>query len=375
MLKEKSSSINKIDWSAETRNEIKKINSYIPGKPIKEVKEEYGLSEVIKLASNENPFSISSKVKNVIQEETKNINRYPDGANNKLTEKIAEKLGIGKDMITPGNGSDGLLKIIAETFLSRNDEVIISYPSFVEYNFVSQLVGCNITRVWTRDYKQNLAGICDAATSSTKMIFLTNPDNPTGSIIEKEELENLLAQLPANVIVVLDEAYHEYVQNNNYTDGIDYIKQGYPVIVLRTFSKAYALAGLRLGYAITAPEVKQNLMKVRDPFNVNHIAEMAGIAALEDEEFFQKTIENNKKEKEYLYGELDRLNLNYVESEANFILVDIGMDSMELFTRLMKKGVIIRPGKPLGYNRHIRVTIGTHKENKKFIKALELTID
>jgi len=376
MLKEKRVNNEEKEWSEHVREEVKKLSNYIPGKPINEVKKEYGLSKVIKLASNENPLEVSTNVQETIIKECKRINRYPDGASRKLVNKLAEKLDISEDMITLGNGSDGLLKVIAETFLAQNDEVIISYPSFVEYNFVSQLMGCQITRVWTRNYQQNITGIRDAITAKTKLIFLANPDNPTGTIITKSKLDELLLNNKASdVIVIIDEAYHEYVQNNNYPDSLDYVKAGYPVIVLRTLSKAYGLAGLRLGYAITTPEVKAMLMKVRDPFNVNHIAEMAGIAALNDDEFFHESINNNKREKEYLYQELERLNLNYVPSESNFILIDTGMDSLKLFTELMKKGVIIRPGKLLGYNRHIRVSIGTHEENEEFIRVLELTLE
>ena len=376
MLKEKRVNNEEKDWSEQVREEVKKLSNYIPGKPINEVKKEYGLSKVIKLASNENPLKVSANVQETIIKECKRINRYPDGASRKLVNKLAEKLDISEDMITLGNGSDGLLKVIAETFLAQNDEVIISYPSFVEYNFVSQLMGCQITRVWTRNYQQNITGIRDAITAKTKLIFLANPDNPTGTIITKSKLDELLLNNKASdVIVIIDEAYHEYVQNNNYPDSLDYVKAGYPVIVLRTLSKAYGLAGLRLGYALTTPKVKAMLMKVRDPFNVNHIAEMAGIAALNDDEFFHESINNNKREKEYLYQELERLNLNYVPSESNFILIDTGMDSLKLFTELMKKGVIIRPGKLLGYNRHIRVSIGTHEENEEFIRVLELTLE
>ncbi len=375
MLKEKRVNNEEKEWSEYAREEVKKLSNYIPGKPINEVKKEYGLSKVIKLASNENPLGVSANVQDTIIKGCKRINRYPDGASRKLVDKIAEKLDISKDMITPGNGSDGLLKVIAETFLAKNDEVIISYPSFVEYNFVSQLMGCHITRVWTRDYQQNIKGIRDAITAKTKLIFLANPDNPTGTIMAKNKLEDLLNNMSSDVIVVIDEAYHEYVQNNNYPNGLDYVKAGYPVIVLRTLSKVYGLAGLRLGYALTTPEVKAMLMKVRDPFNVNQIAEIAGIAALNDNKFFQKTINNNESEKEYLYSELERLNLKYVPTESNFILIDTGMDSLKLFTELMKKGIIIRPGKPLGYNRHIRVSIGTHEENEEFIRAFELTLE
>ncbi len=362
-------------WKKVVRKETKIIKPYIPGKPIEEVKEEYGLEKVIKLASNENPLGVSPLVEKTIKEEISNINRYPDGGSSTLKRDLAEKMDVDEDMLTIGNGSDGLLKVIAEAFLESNSRVIISYPSFVEYKFVSQLMGCQIVRVWMRDYRQNLQGILDAVTSDTKMIFLTNPDNPTGTMLPDKEIRKLLDRLPDDIIVVLDEAYHEYVQGPDYPDGINYIKEGYPVIILRTFSKVYGLAGLRLGYAVSCAGIREVLMKVRDPFNVNHIAEKAGKAALADEEFVQRTIAVNEEGKEYLYGELDRMGLYYVPTQANFLLIKVDMDSDILFKKLLKRGIIIRSGKPLSFPGHIRVSIGLPEENREFIRNLELTLE
>ena len=356
------------------RDEINKIKPYIPGKPISEVKEELGLEKVIKLASNENPLPTSEKVKQAINKEIADINLYPDGASRRLTETLCARENIEEDMVIVGNGSDGLIKVIGETFLDRDSQVIISYPSFVEYNFIAQLMGCHIIRVWMRQYQQNIEGIINACTGKTNMIFITSPDNPTGTIIGKNKLDKLLHSIPDDVLVVLDEAYHEYVQDENYPSGIDYVKQGYPVIVLRTFSKAYGLAGLRLGYAIAAPEIIELLMKARDPFNVNRIAEVAGKAVLEDEAFLKESVAINEQGKKYLYGQLEKMGLEYVPTQANFVLVNVKVNSMELFDNLLQKGIIIRPGKPLGYPGHIRVTIGTPEENEAFIEALKETL-
>ena len=362
-------------WKTMVREEISKIKPYIPGKPIKEVKEELNLDQVIKLASNENPLGVSQKVKEVINQESNNLNLYPDGATRTLVRKLGQKHDIDENMLMCGNGSDGIIKVIGETFLNQDRQVVITYPSFVEYRFIAQLMGSQLIRVWMRNYEHNIEGIVDACTQDTDMIFLANPDNPTGSIFTKEELDYLFDNIPDDVIVILDEAYHEFVQDENYPDGIEYVKKGYPVIVLRTFSKAYSLAGLRLGYAIAQPEIIELLMKARDPFNVNRLAEEAGKAALADTEFLEKAINNNEKGKEYLYKEFDRLGLNYVPTSANFILVNVEMNSMELFENLLEKGVIIRPGKPLGYPGHIRVTVGLPEENEIFIKALEEELD
>jgi len=354
------------------RNEVSKIKKYVPGKSMDEVKKEYDLDRVIKLASNENPIGVSEKVKERINKVAANINRYPDMDSRGLKDELLEKLDINSDMIAFGNGSDGLLKVIAEVFLKKEDQVIISYPSFVEYKFVSQLMGSQLIRVWMNDYIQNIEGIINSITEDTKLIFLTNPHNPSGTIIKRKDLQVLLDNLPEDLIVVLDEAYYEYVSDEEYPDGLDYIREDYPVIVLRTFSKAYGLAGLRLGYALARPELIDYIMRARDPFNVNKVAENAGIAALNDKEYMKKTLENNKKGKEYLYNELSKIGLKYVPTEANFILVNIkAHDSMELFKKLQSSGIIIRPGKLLGYQHHIRVSIGTTEENEIFIKTLK----
>ncbi|MFW5999325.1 MAG: histidinol-phosphate transaminase [Halanaerobiaceae bacterium] len=358
-------------WKQIVREEVGSIKPYVPGKPIREVKEEYELDSIIKLASNENPLPVPEAVEEAITREMKNINLYPDGATRSLRAKVAKMLNVDENMLTFGNGSDGLLKVIAETFLDNDSSVIISHPSFVEYKFVSQIMGCNLIRVCVSDYQHNLRGMLEAVNSDTEMIFLTSPDNPSGTIIGKERLEWFLDELPDDIIVVLDEAYCEFVQEEDYPNGIDYVKEGYPVIVLRTFSKAYGLAGLRLGYSITCPEMKKLLMKIRDPFNVNRLAEEAGKAVLDDEDYLPQVIENNEQGKEYLYAELDRLGLEYVPTHSNFILVKVGVDSMELFEEMLQRGVIIRPGDPLGYPEHIRVTIGLPEENEIFISALE----
>ncbi|MFW6381030.1 MAG: histidinol-phosphate transaminase [Bacillota bacterium] len=363
------------DWSGLARDQIKGITPYVPGKPISEVKREYGLEEVIKMASNENPLGASPKARQAIEEELDRVHLYPDGASRSLVEKVSQELEVEQDMLTFGNGSDGLLKVIAEAFLDPESRVVISHPTFVEYNFVSQLMGCQVARVWMSNYRHNLQGMLEAITPDTRMVFLPNPDNPAGTIVTRPELTDFLDQLPPEVIVVLDQAYQEYVEAPDYPDGIDYVKQGYPVITLRTFSKIYGLAGLRLGYAISTPGVKEILMKARDPFNVNRLAEKAGRAALDDRQHLEQSLKNNRLGKEYLYGELDRLGLDYVPTETNFILVNVQRDSEELFEEMLKQGVIIRPGKPLGYEGHIRVTIGTPRENREFIRVLELTLD
>ena len=353
------------------REEIGILKPYIPGKPIEEVQEEYGLERVVKLASNENPLPLSEKVRKAIENELREINRYPDSDSRLLKKALAGKLGLSEEMLLFGNGSDGLLKIIGETFLNKGEEVIVSDPTFVEYIFVANLMGAELKRIEMKSYQQDLAGIIGAITDKTKMIFLTSPHNPAGTIIKKGELRDFLDQVPENILVVVDEAYYEYVQDEDYPDIIEFIKEGYPVIGLRTFSKAYGLAGIRLGYLFADPEIVALLAKALDPFNVNRIAQAAALAALEDEEFLQKTIELNEEGKEFLYREMGKRGFDYVPTEANFILVNVRMDAMDLFNKLLRLGVIIRPGDPLGYPEHIRLTIGTMEENKIFLDSID----
>ena len=363
--------MSKLDVDRIMRDEIKKLKPYIPGKPIAEVKAEYGLDRVIKLASNENPLGVSKSVQDVIKKESANVYRYPDGGCRLIKKELSKKLNISEDMLLFGNGSDGLLKVIAETFLKNEQEVIISNPTFVEYIFIANMMGAHLIRIFMDNYKQNLNAMLEATTRKTRMIFLTGPHNPAGTIYTKEEFEDFMNDIPDNVIVIVDEAYYEYIKSEDYPDVIEYIKNDYPIILLRTFSKAYALAGLRLGYAIASPEIIKPMSMVRDPFNVNRLAQEAARAAINDNEFLQKTIEINEKGKEYLYSELDKRDIGYVSTEANFILINMKMDSMRIFNKLLRKGIIIRPGKPLGYPEHIRVTVGLPEENKIFINSID----
>lgn len=353
------------------REEINSLSSYIPGKPIEEVKEDYGLERVIKLASNENPLGVSAKVKEAVKREMQDINRYPDSDSRLLKEDLAKRLNIKEEMLLFGNGSDGLLKVIGETFINKGDEVIISAPTFVEYVFVSNLMGAKLKRVKMNPYNQDLDRIAEEVTDKTKMIFLTSPHNPAGTIITDNQLKDFMDHIPENILVILDEAYYEYVQHNEYPDIIKYIRKGHPIIGLRTFSKAYGLAGLRLGYLIADAKIVEFLAKSLDPFNVNRVAQAAARAALDDEGFLKETIKVNENGKEYLYKELKKRKIEYVPTEANFILVNVATDSMDLFNELLRMGVIIRPGKPLGYPEHIRLTIGTAEENKIFIQSVD----
>ncbi|MFP4660686.1 MAG: histidinol-phosphate transaminase [Halanaerobiales bacterium] len=353
------------------REEIHTLKPYIPGKPIEEVKKEYGLDHITKLASNENPLGVSERVKKAVAEELDNMFRYPDGGCRIIKKSLADKLRITEDMLLFGNGSDGLLKVIGEAFINKGDQVVISDPTFVEYIFVSNLMGAEIKRVKMVSYNQDIKKLIEMVTNKTKIVFLTSPHNPAGTIIKDKELKYFMESIPSDVLVILDEAYYEYVQDEEYPDVLEYIKEGYPIIALRTFSKAYGLAGLRIGYAIGEAGLIGLLSKAREPFNVNRISQIAARAALEDENFLKRAVEVNEEGKKYLYKELEARNIDYVPTESNFILVNIEQDSIEVFNKLLKMGVIIRPGKPLGYPGHIRVTIGLAEENKIFLNSID----
>ncbi|MCK8823941.1 histidinol-phosphate transaminase [Fuchsiella alkaliacetigena] len=356
------------------REEILEISPYVPGKPIEEVKRELGLDEVIKLASNENPIGPPSKAIEAMQSVAEEVHIYPDGNCHYLRRALSEKLGVSQEQLIFGNGSDGLLGLIAETFIKPGDEVIMAYPSFSQYEFVTNIMGGNIVTVPLVDYTHDLAAMKKAISANTKLIFVCNPNNPTGTVVTKSEVEAFLEEVPEEVVVIFDEAYYEYVDNEEYPESLDYLEDYENVIILRTFSKIYALAGLRIGYGIASEEIIDYLDRVRHPFNVNSMAQKAALAALEDEEHLTNSCQLNNAGKEYLYQELEKLGLEYVPTETNFILFDVEQSAEDVFEQLLKQGIIVRNAGVFGYEEMIRVTIGTEEQNKKFIKALKNTL-
>jgi len=351
---------------------INRVKPYVPGKPIEEVERELSLAEVIKLASNEHPIGPSPKALRAIRKGLKNINRYPDASSFYLKRALAKHLKVEeKDLIT-GNGSDEIISIALRTFVGEGDEVVIAKPTFLMYEIASQIAGARIIQVPLKDYKYNLPAMLDEISSGTKMVFIANPDNPTGRYVTKRELSDFLKRVPKGVVVFLDEAYFEFAKNlKDYPDGLDYIEGMPNLIVSRTFSKAYGLSGLRVGYAVANPELISYLERVREPFNVNILAQYAGCAALEDKRFLKMTLDHVRREKEFLYSAFRAMNLRYIESATNFILFDAGMDCKVLFKKLLEKGVIVRDMKAWGWDTFIRVTIGTRRENLKFLNALK----
>ncbi len=353
------------------RKEVSKLKPYVPGKSAKEVEMELKISSVIKLASNENPLGPSPKALELIQKRLKDVAIYPDQTYIELRDALAKKLGIDKECLIIGNGSDEIMQLSAATFLSAGEEALMSENTFSTYEFATRLFDGNPVFVPLKDYKYDLPGFAGALSNKTKLVWLCNPNNPTGTIFSKKELDEFLLTLPKSVIVVIDEAYSEYVETSDYPKSIEYVKKGLNVIVLRTFSKIYGLAGLRVGYGIAKPEIIKYLNLTKLPFNVNRVAAAGALAAMEDKDFVAKSRKMNSEGKKYLYSRLDGLKLKYLKTEANFVFADVGRNTDKVFMELMKQGVIIRPLSSFGFGEAIRVTIGTEAQNKRFIEALK----
>lgn len=353
------------------RPSLHELKPYIPGKPIADVQRELGLEEVIKLASNENPLGPPKKSQLAIEAALSELNRYPDGGQIVLKSELAAFHNVSKDMLLIGNGSDEVISLFCTTFIEPGDEIVVPSPSFSEYKFASSLMAGRTVEVQLGEgFEFDLNDFKNAITDRTRIVFLCSPNNPTGTYIRDEDMENFLKQIPKNILVVIDEAYNEYVEADDYAQGLQFLKKGYNVAVMRTFSKLYALASLRIGYAITQPEIIGYVNRVREPFNVNHLAQVAASAALKDEEHIMLSRKINSEGKQQLYAGFEKLRLPYIPTETNFMLVDTGVDSKELFQSLLRKGVIVRDGGFFGLPTWIRVSIGMPEENNRFLDAL-----
>jgi len=347
----------------------KRIRPYPPGKPIEEVELELGRT-AIKLASNENPLGPSPRAVEAIRRALDTIYLYPDGHGYYLRKKLAEIHGIEMDRIILGAGSTDLIELAAKTFLVPGDEGITSESAFYIYRLAIEEMGAGLVQVPMRAMTFDLPALARAVTQRTKVIYLGNPNNPTGTWFTAAELDRFLDTIPPRLLVVLDEAYYEYVQRPEYSHSLDYVREGRNVLVLRTFSKVYGLAGLRLGYGLAHPELIEALNRIRSPFNANSVAQAAGLAALDDREHVQRSVENNTREMKFVTEELTLLGVRYEPSLGNFLLVDTGRDCEEDFMRLLHEGVIVRPMKLYNFPTSLRVTIGTHEENEQFLEAL-----
>ena len=352
------------------RKGILNISSYVPGKSIEEVQKEFGAKRWVKLASNENLLGPSPKAIAAIRRELPNIYLYPEGPCTILRKALAKKFAVSEGMVVVSNGADNIIVMIASAFINEGDEVIMADPTFSVYANVTQMMGGRPIKVKLKDFTHDLNAMLKKINRKTKLVFICNPNNPTGTTVSMESLNSFLSRLPERVIVVLDEAYGDFVEDPFYPNGLRYVKKRKQVIVLRTFSKIYGLAGLRIGFALGREDLVDCLYQVREPFPVHRLAQVAAVAALKDEGHAIKSIRLVYEGRRYLYGELDRVGLSYVPSQANFILVNFAKDSEEISRAFLKEGIIIRPGKIWGYPTFARVTIGRMEDNRRFMKAL-----
>ncbi|MEW6001361.1 MAG: histidinol-phosphate transaminase [Nitrospirota bacterium] len=352
---------------------VSEIKPYIPGKPIEELERELGIKDSVKLASNENPLGPSPlALKSIIESLTNSdmsnsMNRYPDGSGYFIKKALSERLSIEEEEIILGNGSNELINIAVSTFLQAWDEAVMAHPSFIVYSMAVQAIGGRPIQLPLKNYTHDLGAMAEAITPKTKIIFIANPNNPTGTVNTRDEFDLLMKKIPEGILVVVDEAYCEYVTDPDYADSMKHFRGGRDILILRTFSKIYGLAGLRIGYGIAAKDIISEMNKLRPPFNTNSVAQKAALWALRDDEHVKYSRELNEKGKRYLYGELNSLGIKYVPTEANFIYMLLDHDSNALYGELLKEGIIVRPIGP----KEIRVTIGLPEENKRFIEALK----
>ncbi len=364
------------DFLALARPGVQKLSPYVPGKPVEELAREFGLQaqDIVKLASNENPMGPSPAVKAAIEAALPELTRYPDGNGFSLKQALAERLGVATDGITLGNGSNDILELVTRAFVGPEHEVIFSDHAFAVYPIVTQAVGAKAVSVPAKNWGHDLVAMAAAITDSTRLIFIANPNNPTGTWIERAELEAFLAKVPERVIVVLDEAYTEYVETDDVPNGMDYLSQYSNLLVSRTFSKAYGLAALRVGYGVSCPAIADTLNRVRQPFNVNALALAAALAALLDEPYLIESRRLNRVGMQQLEDGCAAMGLSWVPSRGNFLAIDLGREAAPVFQALLREGVIVRPVANYGMPNHLRVTVGLPEENQRFLDALKLVM-
>ena len=352
---------------------IRSLIPYEPGKPIEEVEREYGIARSVKLASNENPLGPSPKAIAALRERLDQLNLYPDGDCFYLKQGLARKLGVQPNNLIFGNGSNEIIELAVRTFLRPGDEAVMAEQAFVVYQLIVQAVGARRRAVPLKDLTHDLEALAEAVSPRTRMIFLANPNNPTGTIYRRDAWKRFLGRVSPDVLLIVDEAYFEYVRDSEYPDSLKDHSAGRAMLTLRTFSKLYGLAGLRIGYGIGSPELIDLMQRLRQPFNVNAPAQWAALAALDDAQHVERSLDANRRGMEFLEIEFSRLGLDFVPSQANFILVRVGR-GQEVFQELLKRGVIVRPTDGYRFPEHLRVTVGTREENERFIGALQKII-
>ena len=354
------------------RDCVSKIEQYQPGKPAEFLKQELALkTEICKLASNENPLGPSPLAIKAIQKSLEEANLYPDNGCYYLKEKLAEYLHVQPTNLRIGNGSSELILLLGLAFLNPEDTLVMSRSSFIFAKIVTQTMGCRLVEVPLNKYRHDLDAILRSLTPCTKMVYLDNPMNPIGSMTTHGEMSHFLDRLAEDIVLVLDEAYHDYVNDGDYPKSLSFLEERKNVIILRTFSKMYGLAGLRVGYSVAKEEFIQALDRVSPPFSVNRLGQIGAAAALDDEDHVRKTKELNKKGKHDLYRYFEDLGVFYIPSETNFVTIDVKMDTKPLGDELQKKGIIVRPLSMYGLATYLRVTVGTPEQNRRFMDAFK----
>lgn len=349
---------------------IRLLKPYIPGKPLAALAREYGITDSVKLSSNENPLGPSPKAMAAVRSVLAGVHRYPDDGGYELIHRLATHHSLVPEAVVLGNGSDELLTMLARAFLHPGDIALIPQPSFLVYELVTRWAGAECQFVPLKNMTIDLEALADQVSDRCRMVFLCNPNNPTGTVVTRKALEAFLDRIPEDLIVVMDEAYGEFVRADDCPRGIDYLKGNRPIVILHTFSKIYGLAGLRIGYGLMPPEIAAILQQVRIPFNVNSLAQAAAVAALEDTDFTDATRRLIALGLAFLARELGDLGIRYFPTETNFFLIDVGRPADEVYEQLLRQGVIVRPMTSYGYPQYIRVNVGLHEENERLIWAL-----
>ncbi|MFC4078078.1 histidinol-phosphate transaminase [Salinithrix halophila] len=357
-----------------SKSVLQDVPVYQPGKPLEEVKQEYGLDQVIKLASNENPFGCSPKVWESLNVERDFFAIYPEGEAPLLRRELAARLDIGPEWLLFGNGSDEVVQMLARTFLEPGQESVMADITFPRYKTQVLIEGCKAVEVPLKNGVHDLEGMATAINEKTRIVWICNPNNPTGTIIDAEELAAFMEKVPEHVLVVLDEAYEEYVTDPAYPDSLSLVKKDPRVVVLRTFSKIYGLAAFRIGYGVMDPSLVAEMNRVREPFNANRLAQRAARAALDDPSFVDRCRQENRRGIEEFERQLKEWGLSYFPSQGNFLLLDTGRPAQDVFQCLLSKGIIVRSGAALGYPTHIRVTVGTPEQNRVFLAQLAVCL-
>lgn len=362
------------DFVALSNPGVQSLQPYQAGKPAEELERELGIHDIVKLASNENPLGPSPAAVSAVQDVLAGLTRYPDSNGYYLKQALSQRFNLTSNQLTLGNGSNDLLELVARTFLREGVEAIYSEYAFIVYPLVVKACGAKGVCVPARDYGHDLDAMADAVTEHTRVIFIANPNNPTGTCLSSQAFEKFMARLPEHVLVVLDEAYSEYTDQVDVPDGLALTAAYQNLIVTRTFSKAYGLAALRVGFAVASPVVTDLLNRVRQPFNVSSVAQVAAMAALTDHEYLERTVSMNRQGLLQMQAGLAALGVSYIPSAANFITLDCEKDALPVYQALLEQGVIVRPLGVYAMPQHLRVTLGTEAENQRFLDALKKVI-